>query len=109
VRGIVDPLLKLALSLENDFGSLVVAIASLPVKISCYPNTMISLFRDDCLSGNERKYYNWLTERFPQSDYLVYPNIALQAIFNSEIKEDLKSGWASHEVLDEQNFVAGPS
>lgn len=66
---------------------------------------MISLFRDDCLSGSERKYYNWLTERFPQSDYLVYPNIALQAIFNSEIKEDLKSGWASHEVLDEQNFV----
>jgi len=55
--------------------------------------------------GNERQYYNWLTERFPQSDYLVYPNIALQAIFNSEIKEDLKSGWASHEVLDEKTSL----
>lgn len=29
MRGIVAPLLKLALSLENDFGSLVVAIAKL--------------------------------------------------------------------------------
>jgi len=66
---------------------------------------MISLFKDDCLSGNERKYYNWLTERFPQSDYLVYPNIALQAIFKLELKEDLKPGWPSHESLDEQNFV----
>ena len=59
---------------------------------------MVSLSRDHCLSGNERKYYNWLTERFPQSDYLVYPNIALQTIFKSELKEDLKPGWPNHDV-----------
>jgi len=44
-----------------------------------------SLFRDDEYTANEGKYYSWLkTDYFPEPEYVVYPNVALQSIINSD-------------------------
>jgi hypothetical protein len=44
-----------------------------------------SLFKDDELSGNERKHHAWLASTyFEEPDYIVYPNVALHAIINPD-------------------------
>lgn len=52
-----------------------------------------SLFKDDEFSRNERIHYSWLRrDYFPEPEYIVYPNAALQVIIDSEfcpIKEEL--------------------
>lgn len=52
-----------------------------------------SLFKDDESSGNERIHYSWLRrDYFPEPEYIVYPNAALQVIIDpkfSAIKEEL--------------------
>jgi hypothetical protein len=52
-----------------------------------------SLFKDDNSSRNERIHYSWLRrDYFPEPEYIVYPNAALQVIIDPEfsaIKEEL--------------------
>lgn len=58
---------------------------------------LTSLFKDDESSGNERLHYSWLRDDFPDSEYIVYPNVALQVIIDSEypaVNEQLDDGKA---------------
>ena len=52
-----------------------------------------SLFRDNESGRNERLHYNWIkADYFPESQYIVYPNVALQVIIDSEypaVKQEL--------------------
>jgi hypothetical protein len=52
-----------------------------------------SLFRDNESGRTERLHYNWIQEEyFLESDYIVYPNVALQVIIDSEypaVKQEL--------------------
>jgi hypothetical protein len=52
-----------------------------------------SLFRDNESGRTERLHYNWIKEDyFPESHYIVYPNVALQVIIDSEypaVKQEL--------------------
>lgn len=55
------------------------------------------LFKDDETSGSERLHYLWLRDDFPESEYIVYPNVALQVIIDSEypaVNEKLDDGKA---------------
>ena len=50
-----------------------------------------SLFRDDAYSGSERKHYDWLRKYyFPETDFIVYPNVALGVIIDPDSAEDLR-------------------
>jgi len=46
---------------------------------------LTSLLKADKISRNERIHYSWLrTHYFQEPDYIVYPNVALQVIIDSE-------------------------
>lgn len=60
----------------------------------------VALFKDDALSGNERKHYFYLKEHFPVPEHFIYPNMALQAILSSDIRSDLKPEVEFIESLD---------
>ncbi|HMG72791.1 MAG TPA: DUF2726 domain-containing protein [Pyrinomonadaceae bacterium] len=66
---------------------------------------LTSLFKDDEGAGNERIHYSWLRADFPESEYIVYPNVALQVIIDSEypaVKEELYEGTEWIEAWDIQ-------
>lgn len=76
-----------------------------------------SLFRDDAYSGSERKHYDWLRKHyFPETDFIVYPNVALSVIIDpdsAQVKQELSSQSTFLETLDmqwcTQNFFANSS
>jgi hypothetical protein len=67
---------------------------------------IISLFKDDGLSGNERKHHAWLTSiYFKEPEYIVYPNVALHVIINSDspaVKKELSPDATFIDSLDRQ-------
>lgn len=76
-----------------------------------------SLFRDDAYSGSERKHYAWLRKYyFPETDFIIYPNVALGVIIDPDspqVKKELSSESTFIEPLDmqwcTQNFFANSS
>src|SRR5258708_5834409 len=75
-----------------------------------FMNMLTSLFKDDKSSGNERLHYSWLRDDFPESEYIVYPNVALQVIIDSEypaVNEQLDDGKAW--VMDPDPAPAEPA
>jgi hypothetical protein len=77
---------------------------------------LTSLFRDDDKSGNERKHYSWLKTYFPESAYIIYPNVALQLIIDSNcpaVNKELSPDVEPLPVLDThwctQNFFDNSS
>jgi len=81
---------------------------------------LTSLFKDEKSSGNERLHYSWLRDDFPESEYIVYPNVALQVIIDSEypgVNQELDDGkaWVQDPDYDgpppwsTRNFFEGSS
>lgn len=72
------------------------------------------LFGDDDDSANERLHYGWLKQYyFPPSDYLIYPNLALQVLIDAD-QPDVQDELSARSVpidlpntpWSPENFVA---